>query len=161
MCTNSDIFFNLMETIHAIDDLSPEKITRVLNAEIYEVAEPNDDHPRKIYIGTPKNQQDDIAWIKNFKLSVPRKSDSVAIRFLIFELAHIETMESESIEKRFGQPTEMEIAEPPCPFIYWTYVNGPNTLCFEIEKGKLQSVIITKTKYSRLKRTSQCAVSRE
>ena len=145
MCTDADLFFNLMETIHALDDLSPEKITRVLNTEIYEVAEPSDDHPRKIYIGAPKNQQGDIAWIKTFKLSIPRVSDSVADRFLVFELAPTETIKPESIEKRFGQPTEMEVAEPPCPFIYWSYANGPNTLCFEIEKGKLQSAIITKT----------------
>ena len=50
--------------IHALDDFSPEKITRVLNAEIYEVAESNDDHPRKIYIGVPKNQQGDSRDIK-------------------------------------------------------------------------------------------------
>ena len=145
MSVNIDELFGQIKSIHALANVLPATISPLLDATIIEMAQPNDEHPRRIFIGAPKEQRPSSAQIKGFRISIHRQPDAPFDQIMWLDLELPERITTKLLLQHFGQPTDLGIPEPPVTEIYWSYVEGRRIINFEIEEGQLKSVIITKT----------------
>ncbi len=140
-----DALLKQIKSIHALDDLLPASISSLLFFELVEIAEPNNRHPRRIFVGVPKDQQPSSAQIASVRLSIPRLPGAPFDQIIWLEPNLPARVSTDLLIQYFGQPIDFEPSEPPFTTLYWKYADGRRFLHFEIEKDRLKQVIITKT----------------